>query len=164
MTPRDHTSGHQDHDREIVVRRTVGARRDQVFQAFTDAAHLEKWWGPRGFTTTTRSFTFHVGGHWDFVMHGPDGTDYRNWITWREIQPPEHIIAVQGTFVDDPEAFESTFTFTDLGETTEVTLRALFPTAAHRQRAVEEYHAVDGGHETLGRLADHLTQPTTEVG
>src|SRR5207248_872874 len=40
-------------DREIVVTRTFDAPRELVFDAFTDATHLAKWWGPNGFTTTT---------------------------------------------------------------------------------------------------------------
>ena len=47
-----------------------------MFEAFTEVRHLSRWWGPEGFTTTTRAFEFRVGGEWDFVMHGPDGTDY----------------------------------------------------------------------------------------
>jgi len=41
--------------------------------------------GPEEFTTTTRRFEFRVGKEWDFVMHGPDGTDYQEWISWTEI-------------------------------------------------------------------------------
>ena len=33
-------------------------------------------------------FELRPGGKWIFVMHGPDGTDYSNQITWREIVPP----------------------------------------------------------------------------
>ena len=62
-------------DREIVISRVIGAPRELVFEAFTRVRHLSRWWGPEGFTTTTRSFEFRVGGEWDFVMHGPDGTD-----------------------------------------------------------------------------------------
>ncbi len=62
-----------------------------MFEAFTEVRHLSRWWGPEGFTTTTRSFEFRVGGEWDFVMHGPDGTDYPEWITWTDIAPPERI-------------------------------------------------------------------------
>jgi hypothetical protein len=29
-------------------------------------------------------------------MHGPDGTDYQEWITWREIVPPERIALLHG--------------------------------------------------------------------
>ena len=67
----DHTTA----DREIVVSRVMAATRELVFEAFTQVRHLSRWWGPEGFTTTTRSFEFRVGGEWDFVMHGPDGTD-----------------------------------------------------------------------------------------
>ena len=69
-------------DREIVISRVIDAPRELVFEAFTEVRHLSRWWGPEGFTTTTRAFEFHVRGEWDFVMHGPDGTDYQEWITW----------------------------------------------------------------------------------
>jgi uncharacterized protein YndB with AHSA1/START domain len=68
---------HATADREIVMSRVIGAPRELVFEAFTRVRHLSRWWGPEGFTTTTRSFEFRVGGEWDFVMHGPDGTDYQ---------------------------------------------------------------------------------------
>src|SRR5271165_4444262 len=72
-------------DREIVISRVISAPRELVFEAFTEVRHLSRWWGPEGFTTTTRAFEFRVGGEWDFVMHGPDGTDYQEWISWTEI-------------------------------------------------------------------------------
>ena len=46
---------------------------------------LEAWWGPHGFTTTTSAFDSTPGGQWACTMHGPDGTDYPNLITFREI-------------------------------------------------------------------------------
>ena len=49
-------------DREIVISRVIGAPRELVFEAFTRVEHLSRWWGPEGFTTTTRSFEFRVGG------------------------------------------------------------------------------------------------------
>ena len=72
-------------DREIVISRVIDAPWELVFEAFTEVRHLSRWWGPEGFTTTTRAFEFRVGGAWDFVMHGPDGTDYTEWISWTEI-------------------------------------------------------------------------------
>ena len=76
-------------DREIVISRVIDAPRELVFEAFTEVRHLSRWWGPEGFTTTTQSFEFRADGEWDFVMHGPDGTDYTEWISWTEIAPPE---------------------------------------------------------------------------
>src|SRR6201746_2891085 len=94
-------------DREIVVSRVIDAPRELVFAAFTEVRHLSRWWGPEGFTTTTRAFEFRVGGAWDFVMHGPDGTDYQEWISWTEIAPPERIALLHGESRGDPNAFEA---------------------------------------------------------
>jgi uncharacterized protein YndB with AHSA1/START domain len=144
-------------DREIVVSRVIDAPRERVFEAFTKVRHLSQWWGPDGFTTTTRSFEFRVGGVWDFAMHGPDGTDYPEWITWTEIDPPERIVLVHGEHADDPDAFESTLTFERSGAATRIELRTVFPTARLRDEAVERYHAIEGGEQTLAGLAAYVT-------
>jgi uncharacterized protein YndB with AHSA1/START domain len=52
-------------DREIVISRVISAPRELVFEAFIEVRHLSRWWGPEGFTTTTRAFEFRVGGEWD---------------------------------------------------------------------------------------------------
>src|SRR4249919_39102 len=115
-------------DREIVISRVISARRELVFEAFTEVRHLSRWWGPEGFTTTTRSFEFRVGGAWDFVMHGPDRTDYQEWITWTEIVPPERIALRHGESRADPNAFESVLTFELAGEQTRIVMHTVFPT------------------------------------
>ena len=107
---------------------------------------------------TTRAFAFREGGVWDFVMHGPDGSDYPSWITWQEITPPERIALIHGESAQDPDAFESIITFADHGETTEITMHTVFPTAALRDRAVEEYHAIEGGRQTLDSLAAYINE------
>ena len=143
-------------DREIAISRVIDAPRELVFEAFTQVRHLSRWWGPEGFTTTTRSFEFRVGEAWDFVMHGPDGTDYQEWITWREIVPPERIALLHGESRDDPNAFESVLAFEPAGEQTRIVMRAVFPTKELRDEAVEKYHAIEGGEQTLGNLAAYL--------
>lgn len=140
-------------DREIVVTRIIEGPRPLVFEAYTDPRHLAQWWGPDGFTTTTRAFEFRPGGVWDFVMHGPDGTDYPNWIEWREIAPPERLVVLHGDRPDDPRAFVSTVMLVERGDATEVTMRALFQTKAQRDEVVDRYDAIEGGKQTLGRLA-----------
>src|SRR5687768_17732448 len=107
-------------DREIVISRVISAPRELVFEAFTEVRHLSRWWGPEGFTTTTRSFEFCVGGAWDFVMHGPDGTDYQEWIAWTEIAPSALIALRHGESRDDPNAFESVLTFESDGAKTRI--------------------------------------------
>ncbi|GLQ57223.1 SRPBCC family protein [Devosia nitrariae] len=145
-------------DREIVISRVINAPRELVFEAFTDVRHLSQWWGPEGFTTTTRAFEFRVGGVWDFVMHGPDGTDYQEWISWTEITPPEQIAMLHGESRGDPNAFESALTFAPEGAATRVEMRTVFPTKELRDAAVEKYHAIEGGQQTLMKLAAYVAQ------
>jgi uncharacterized protein YndB with AHSA1/START domain len=144
-------------DREVVISRVIDAPRELEFEAFTDVRHMSRWWGPEGFTTTTRAFEFRVGGTWDFVMHGPDGTDYQEWISWTEITPPERIAMLHGESGDDPNAFESVLTFTPEGAATRIQMRTVFPTKELRDEAVEKYHAIEGGRQTLDNLAAYVT-------
>lgn len=144
-------------DREIVISRIIDAPRDLVFEAFTEVRHLSRWWGPEGFTTTTRSFEFREGGEWDFVLHGPDATDYQEWITWREIVRPERIALLHGEFRDDPNAFESVITFAPDDDATRIVMCTVFPTKELRDEAVQKYHAIEGGTQTLGNLAAYIT-------
>jgi uncharacterized protein YndB with AHSA1/START domain len=139
-----------------VVSRTIEGPRRLVFEAWTNIRHLARWWGPNGFTTTTRSFDFRPGGVWDFIMHGPDGTDYPNRIEWREIVHPERIVFLHGEGIDDPQAFVATVTFVERGGATELTMRSTFMTKEQRDEVVERYGAIEGGKQTLGRLAAYV--------
>src|SRR5215217_480806 len=144
--------------REIVISRVIDAPRKLVFEAFTEVRHLSRWWGPDGFTTTTRAFEFRVGGVWDFVLHGPDGTDYQEWISWTEIGPPERIALLHGESRGDPNAFESVLTFAPEGAATRVEMRTVFQTKEQRDEAVETHHAIEGGRQTLDNLAAYVTE------
>ena len=147
-------------DRTIVTTRVFDAPRELVFAAWTDPKHLAQWWGPDGFTTTTRSIDVRVGGVWRFVMHGPDGRDYENRITFQEIMRPERLVYSHDDGDDEavePIAFHTTVIFEDIGGKTRLTMYALFPTAAARDRVTREHGAVEGAKQHLARLAAHLT-------
>lgn len=143
-------------DREIVVTRQFDAPPSLVFAAWTSAEHLGRWWGPRGFTTTTSEMDFRPGGTWRFVMHGPDGTDYPNLIRYEEIAAPERLVFAHGVDDASPDHFRVDVAFVAREGGTEVTMRMLFPTAAARDTAVEQYGAIEGADQTLDRLAEHL--------
>jgi uncharacterized protein YndB with AHSA1/START domain len=145
-------------DREIVVTRVIDAPRELVFEAFTEVRHLSEWWGPDGFSTTTQAFEFRVGGEWVFVMHGPDGTDYPEWIAWTEIVVPERIALLHGESRGDPNAFESVLTFSSEGQATRLEMRTVFPTKQMRDEVVEKYHAIEGGQQTLKNLDAYVTE------
>ena len=89
-------------DREIVTTRLFDAPRERVFDAWVDSAHIGRWFGPNGFTTTTESMDVRPGGVWRFVMRGPDGVDYPNHITYSEVVRPERLVYVHGDDSDAP--------------------------------------------------------------
>jgi len=67
--------------------RELPATPESVFAAIQDPVRLARWWGPDGFTSTFQTFEFRKGGSWQFIMHGPDGTDYPNQSEFLEIVP-----------------------------------------------------------------------------
>jgi uncharacterized protein YndB with AHSA1/START domain len=140
--------------RAIVGTREFDAPRALVFSAWTDPKHLAQWWGPNGFTTTTYSFEFRPGGVWRFVMHGPDGRDYQNRITFEEIVAPARIVYRHGGGDDvEPVQFRTTILLEDLGKRTRVTWRGEFPSATERDRVIKDYGADKGLEQCMARLS-----------
>jgi uncharacterized protein YndB with AHSA1/START domain len=146
-------------DRELVISREFDAPRELVWEAMTDPAQVVQWWGPRGFTTTIQEMDVRPGGVWEHIMHGPDGTDYPNKSIFSVVEKPARIVYTHGgARKGGPEAaFEATWTFEALDENkTRATIRMVFPSAEARETVIREYGAVEGGHQTLGRLAEML--------
>jgi uncharacterized protein YndB with AHSA1/START domain len=143
--------------RAIIATRIFDAPRELVFALWTDPVHLAQWWGPNGFTTTTHGFDMRPGGVWRFVMHGPDGRDYQNRITYEEIVSPERIVYRHGGDADvEPVQFKTTVSFEELGGKTRITMRMDFPSARERDRVIKEYGAADGLAQTLARLEEFV--------
>ena len=95
-------------------------------------------------------------------MHGPDGTNYANHVEWQEIVAPERLRYEQGSGPGDPHSFQTRVTFREVGESTEITLRSLFRTKAQREHVVEHFGDIEGGHQTLGRLAAYVEENGSE--
>ena len=144
-------------DREIVLSRLLDAPRELVFAAWTDPKQVVQWWGPRGFTTTSHEMSVKPGGVWRFVMHGPDGRDYKNKIIFTEVVKPERLVYRHaGEDEHEDVRFHVTVTFQAQGRKTLLTMRSLFTTAQERDEVVTKYGAIEGGKQTLERLAAHV--------
>lgn len=142
-------------DREINVIRTIRAPVARVFRAFSEPAGLARWWGPNGFTTTTHHMDFRVGGHWHYTMHGPDGRNYPNYVSYIAITPERSIAYDHGTDATNPKLFDAVISFTSKGDATEVHLRLILPDAAQRPHFVG-FGAVEGAYQNLARLDAYL--------
>lgn len=146
-------------DRELVFTRLIDAPRALVYRAFTEPAHIMKWWGPNGFTNTHREMNVKPGGVWRYIMHGPDGVDYPNKIVYTEIVENERLVYEHSDDQENtPPAFHVTITFEDKADKTRLTMRMLFPTAAAKEQVVREFGATEGANQTLGRLEDYVVE------
>lgn len=147
-------------DREIVTTRVLDAPRALVWKVWTDPQHIAHWWGPTGFTTTTQAMDVRPGGQWRFTMHGPDGRDYPNLVTWLELDEPARLVYRHGDEAAvEPVDFTTTVTFEELAgplPRTRVTLRAVFASRQARDFVAREYGAVEGAQQTIARLAEHV--------
>jgi uncharacterized protein YndB with AHSA1/START domain len=146
-------------DREIVISREFNAPRELVWEAMINPKHVVNWWGPRGFSTTIEEMDVRPGGIWKHVMHGPDGVDYPNKSIFKEVTKPERIVFSHGGGKKGgPGAiFEATWSFDALDSgKTKLTIHMVFPSAADRDKVVKEYGAIEGGKQTLERLAEYL--------
>jgi uncharacterized protein YndB with AHSA1/START domain len=142
-------------DREITVVRIFDAPRELVWKAWTEPEQLDQWWGPNGFRNRTHSMELRVGGAWRYVMHGPDGKDWEDWIKFEELSKPERMVYSHGGGESDQPHFHVTVTFEAQGKRTQVTMRSVFP-SAEALAEVKKFGAVEGGLQTLARLAGHL--------
>jgi uncharacterized protein YndB with AHSA1/START domain len=146
-------------DREIQATRVFAAPRELVWKVWTEPEHLAQWWGPKGFTTSTYSMEVKPGGVWRFVMHGPDGRDYQNKITYVEVVKPERLVYKHGSDKEvEPVNFQVTVTFAEESAGTKVNVRMVFPSAKARDYTIKTYGALEGLDQTLGRLGAHLKE------
>lgn len=145
-------------NREVIISRLLNAPRELVFTVWTQPEHLEKWWGPNGFTTTLQNMDVRVGGKLEFMMFGM-GLAFPNVIVYKEVVKPERLVYSHGNGKEnDPGEFEVTVTFDDEGGKTRLTMHSVFKTAEARNFVVNEYGAIERGNETVDHLEEYLRQ------
>jgi uncharacterized protein YndB with AHSA1/START domain len=134
----------------LVVRRTISAAPHAVFAAWTEPAHLMRWWGPHGVTLAQAEIDLRVGGRYRLANRYDDGSTL--WISgvFEAIDPPELLVY---TWAHEPirnatEQTRVTVRFTAHQDATEVTvIHEGFATGGSRST-----HET-GWHQCLDRLA-----------
>jgi uncharacterized protein YndB with AHSA1/START domain len=140
---------------EIQLTRIYDAPVKTVWDAFTDPKQAAHWWGPRGFTLTTHSKELKSGGHWDYTMHGPDGTDFPNHTKYLEVEKYSRLVYDHGGNKDRPPMFRVTVNFSDFKGKTKMDMTMSFATpeiAANSKKFIKKA----GGDSTWDRFAEYL--------
>jgi uncharacterized protein YndB with AHSA1/START domain len=153
---------------ELVITRVLDAPRPLVWKAWTEPERVARWWGPRIFTAPVCKIDLRVGGEYLYCMRSPDGQDFWSKGTYREIVPPERIVATdsfadaEGNVVpatyygmsgDWPLEMIVTVTFEDLDGKTRLTIRhaGIVGVNAEDRGGMEQ-----GWTESLDKLAEYL--------
>lgn len=138
-------------DTEIVSTRIFNFHRELVFKAWSNPDHLQKWWGPAGFTNTFQEFDFQIGGKWRFVMHGPDKGNYKNECEFLKIESPSLIAWKRHT----QPYFKVLVTFEEINEfQTKIVFKMLFETPEECNKV--KRFVVDKNEENFDKLENEL--------
>jgi PhnB protein len=139
--------------RELSISRLINAPRELVWEVWTHPEHIQHWWGPTGFKNTIAKMDVRPDGEWDFIMHGPDGTDYKNKHIYKEIVKPEKLVLEHIT----APKFRMTVTFEEKGNKTLVSIHSVFESAEQLREVIRVFKADEGMKQNIDRLEVYVT-------
>lgn len=139
-------------DREIRLSRLLNAPVALVWEVWTNPEHIKNWWGPNGFTSTITKMDIKENGEWDLIMHGPDGTDYKNKSIFKEITKHKKLVYEH---VSAPK-FLATIQFEEQGEKTLLNWHMLFESKEQFIQVVKTFKADEGLKQNGEKLEQYL--------
>ncbi|MBK7827134.1 SRPBCC domain-containing protein [Nannocystis sp.] len=156
---------------EFVISREFAAPRALVFKVWTEAEHLARWWGPKGFTLGVARLDLRPGGVFHYSMRSPQGHEMWGKFVYDEISPPSRIVFVS-SFSDAagnltrhpgsatwPLEVRSTLTFSEHQGITTITLRGepINASADERRTFRDGHRSMQGGFGgTFTQLSEYL--------
>jgi uncharacterized protein YndB with AHSA1/START domain len=104
----------------LVVRRTIRASRERLFDAWTQPDKLKRWWGPQSVVCVDAEVDLRVGGRYRIANQFPDGKVV--WISgeFEAIERPAKLVYTWRLGTSTGEGERVSVTFEVRGEGTEV--------------------------------------------
>lgn len=143
-------------DNRLIHTRLLDAPRDLVWEVWTNPEHIKEWWGPSGFSLTTKSMTVEPGQVWDFVMHGM-GKDWENKIEYVEVKKPTFLSYKHTGGRSEDYNFTVSVSFEEREGKTLLTMTSVFKSKAIIEELNRQVNAIEGGKQTLNRLGEYVT-------
>lgn len=141
-------------DREIRISRLLNAPIELVWEVWTTPEHIKNWWGPDGFTNTISVMSVQADGEWNLIMHGPDGTDYRNESIFKEVIKHKKLVY---DHITGPK-FTATVKFEQQGDKTMLNWHMLFRNKEEFIQTVKVFKADEGLKQNVEKLELYLTE------
>lgn len=115
---------HDEATNQLIAERSFEAPKTKVWEYYTTAELLDKWWGPEPYKAITKSFEFRPGGQWKYVMSGPEGDAHYCILSYKAIDPENSFTAFDAftnedwSIKEDMPSQDWEITFTEEGGTT----------------------------------------------
>jgi PhnB protein len=129
-------------ERTITVERSYQAPLNTVWDAWTRAEILCKWWAPKPWKCVILSLDLRVGGQWRYYMEGPDGDRHHCHFDYTAVEPrasfagTDGFCDVEGTpLADMPRMFWETGFEPDKGATI-VRVQITFDSAGELEKII----------------------------
>jgi len=144
-------------ERGIVVQRTIRARPERIFGAYTDPRLVSRWWPPPGSSLRVEQMEVRPGGRDRYVQRGADGRELVFVGSYLEVKPSARLVY---TFEVEGQGNPVTTTveLQEEGPSTRVTLTNLCVSKEVREMMVK-YGAQAGATAALVQLARLLEPP-----
>lgn len=143
----------------LVVSRRFPAPRALVFEAWSTAANMKRWFSPEGYTVPEAEIDFRPGGACALCMRSPEGRDFWSRGTFIEVSPPHRLVFTLGVSVDGALKFtaHTTITFEDDGAGTRMTVHQTYDLHEGVCAAAVE-GASEGWRTTLDKLGREVAR------
>ena len=151
-------------DRELVVTRTVNGPARLVFEAWTKADLLKRWWVPKshGLSLLSCETDARVGGTYRLVFSHPASEQPMAFFgKYLEVTPHSRLVWTNEEGGEDGAV--TTVTFEERGGKTLVTLRDLYPSKEALDGAIES-GSTCGFEETFDQLDQLITTQSAAIG
>ena len=145
----------------LIHTRLLDAPRDLVWEVWTHPEHIKEWWGPDGFSLTTKSMHVETGKTWEFIMHGM-GRDWDNKIEYTEVKKPSMLSYRHSGHSSEDYNFTVTVLFEEVEEKTLLTMTSVFKSKAIIDELNRKVNAIEGGKQNLNRLENYLHKLETK--
>jgi uncharacterized protein YndB with AHSA1/START domain len=138
--------------RELFISRMLNAPIELVWEVWTKPEHIAQWWGPNGFTNIISIMDMQAGGEWNLIMHGPDGTDYPNKSTFREVIPLKRI-----AYEHLHPHFIATINFEEQGDKTLLNWHVVFDSKEILKALIQSNNVAEGLKQNVEKLSAYLS-------
>jgi uncharacterized protein YndB with AHSA1/START domain len=157
---------------DLVVTRILNAPIELVWKAWTVPEHVQKWWGPKYYTSPTCVIDLREGGTFVFGMRAPPdqgGQDSYTGGTYQKIVPMQRLEFTQsitdqagnridpsqaGLPPDFPKEIRTVVVFKAIGQMTELTITEYDWTVGQMY-----IYSQLGLHQSIDKLAQVLAVP-----